>query len=134
MRIELTLAYFGLTAVAGIEPCGQGFAQCPSDQTCVYDHGVPYGICHFKIKYAGCGGKRFRPVTCPPGTACRPDPRLLSRCGGACDVPGICIPERPHHCRGVNDLVCPQDTHCYGILGMECASPTNREKCLGWCL
>lgn len=57
-----------------------------------------------------CGGFTTTPHACPKGQVCIDDPRS-GGCGMACDMPGICVNDRP--CEVQNgERVCPKGQIC----------------------
>ncbi|KAK9441808.1 proteinase inhibitor I1, Kazal [Metarhizium brunneum] len=140
-RYIIAVAALGLTTLASAQqPCGLKIAPCPYDQRCVPDSkdctdlNRCKGTCQFKNKYTSCGGKRVHPVGCEANSECRDDPRLPESCGLACDIPGICMPKKPHQCAGFAGFACPKGQFCYDVPKDGCDPKNGGADCLGLCL
>ncbi|KAG6011614.1 hypothetical protein E4U43_008211 [Claviceps pusilla] len=133
--ISILASALGL-ASAQLQPCGFKIAPCPDDQICVPDSPRCSNLdrCPGTCQYVPCGGFRATPVTCPPGTECRDDPRTPRGCGLACDAPGICISLNAPPCAGFAGLACPAGYHCYDVPYDGCDPLKGGADCLGICL
>lgn len=142
----LVAAALGLTsfvaAKQGIDrACGLKIAPCPEDTECIPDSpdctdlNRCTGRCYFKNQYQTCGG--FTPKPPPPckkGTTCIDDSRIPNSCGMACDMTGICAPNKLHQCRGIAGLECPYGLWCYDDPSDDCDPENGGSDCGGICL